>query len=163
MGRRGPAPTPSAILKLRGSRKLENRKGEPKPHRGAPTCPSWLDTDAKAVWKNLAPKLDAMGVLTLVDQHALARYCHLWVQWRTAEAFIKENGFVYPLKDEKGDVRYVQQWPQVSIANKLAQLLARSEAEFGLTPASRARISVDPKGAETGNKLDTFLRLKKDA
>ena len=104
-----------------------------------------------------------MGVLTMVDQRALARYCHLWIQWRDTQAFIKENGLVYPLKDDKGNVKYVAQWPQVGVGNKLAAQLTRLEQEFGMSPSSRARISVDPKGADTGNKLDTFLRLKKDA
>lgn len=35
-----------------------------------------------------------------------------------------------------------QQWPQVAIANKLAQQLTRLEQEFGMTPSARSRIQV---------------------
>ncbi|MCH8251858.1 MAG: P27 family phage terminase small subunit [Planctomycetes bacterium] len=54
-------------------------------------------------------------------------------------------GDMYPLKDAAGTVKYWQQWqqwPQVSIAHRLSQQLTKLEAEFGLTPASRSRISV---------------------
>ncbi len=51
---------------------------------------------------------------------------------------------MYPLKDEKGQVKYFQQWPQVAIANKLAQQLTRLEQEFGMTPSARARLQIQP-------------------
>lgn len=37
----------------------------------------------------------------------------------------RREGGVYTLKDEKGNVRCVQQFPQVGIANKLAQQLTK--------------------------------------
>lgn len=148
MGRRGPAPTPTAILRLRGSKLVNQRdryrateaKGPP----GTPDCPDWLDQDAKAAWEHLVPQLESMGVLTRIDGNALARYCKLWARWRKAEAFLDKNGEVYPLRDEKGKVKYLAQFPQVSIAANLAQQLTRLEQEFGLTPSARTRIQVDP-------------------
>ena len=92
--------------------------------------------------------LEGMGVLTKADGNALARYCRIWSRWRKAEDFIDEHGLVYPLKDDDGNVKCVQQWPQVSIANKLAQQLTRLEGEFGLTPSARARLQLAPAGTE---------------
>ncbi|MBI5866096.1 MAG: phage terminase small subunit P27 family [Planctomycetes bacterium] len=83
----------------------------------------------------------------LVDQGAVARYCHLWVRWRKAEEFIAKHGEMYPLKDDKGRTKCVQAWPQVATANKLAQQLTRLEQEFGLTPAARTRIHVTKRPA----------------
>ncbi len=144
MGRRGPAPTPTAILKLRGSTLVTKRRdqSEPKAPKGKPRCPDWLDKDAKTMWRHLVPLLDAMGVLTRLDGNALARYCRLWSRWRKAEAFLDEKGEMYPLRDEKGQVKYFQQWPQVAIAHKLALQLTRLEQELGMTPAARTRLQV---------------------
>jgi len=117
------------------------------PH-GRPKCPTWLDEEAKAAWRQVVPMLEGMGVLTKADGNALARYCRIWSRWRKAEDFIDEHGLVYPLKDDDGNVKCVQQWPQVSIANKLAQQLTRLEGEFGLTPSARARLQLAPAGTE---------------
>jgi len=150
MGRRGPPPTPTAVLKLRGSTLVtkERESREVKAPSGRPACPRWLDKDAKSAWKYIAPILEGMGVLTRADVNALSRYCRLWSRWRKAELFIDEHGEVYPLKDDAGNVKCVQQWPQVSIANKLAHQLTRLEQEFGLTPSARARLQLAPEPKE---------------
>lgn len=80
-----------------------------------------------------------MRVLTKIDANALARYCRTWSRWRTAEAFIEKNGEMYPLKDESGKIKYMQQWPQVAILHNLALQLTRLEQEFGMTPSARPR------------------------
>ncbi len=49
---------------------------------------------------------------------------------------------MYPLKDEAGQTKCFQQWPQVAIAHKLALQLTRLEQEFGMTPSARTRIPV---------------------
>lgn len=144
MGQRGPAPTPTAVLKLRGSSLVTHRRedGEVKGPAGRPTCPKWLDADARAAWRQLVPLLDEMGVLSRIDGNALGRYCRLWTRWRKAEDFIDKHGDMYPLKDETGQVKYFQQWPQVAIASKLAQNLTRLEQEFGMTPSARTRLQM---------------------
>ena len=49
---------------------------------------------------------------------------------------------MYPLRDDKGNLKCFVQWPQVAIAHKLAQQLTRFEQEFGMTPSARTRIHV---------------------
>src|SRR5690606_38689689 len=90
----------------------------------------------------VVPLLLEMGVLTKVDGNALGRYCQLWSRWKAAELFIQKHGSVYPIKDERGRTKCVQQFPQVAIAHRLSLALTRLEAEFGLTPAGRSRIQV---------------------
>ena len=159
MGRRGPAPTPTPILSLRGSTLATQRRlrGEVRPPAGAPPCPDWLDADSKVAWRQLVPTLELMGILTKVDSNALARYCKLWSRWRKMEAFIDEKGEVYPLKGDDGKVKCVQQWPQVSIASKLAQQLTRLEQEFGMTPSARVRIQVTPSKPEADSGKSRFF------
>lgn len=144
MGRRGPSPTPTNLLKLRGSPLATKRRdsSEPKPERTCPRCPNWLDAEAKAAWRQLVPQLDAMRVLTRIDGNALTRYCQLWARWKKAELFVQKHGDTYPLKDESGRIKCLMQFPQVAIANKLAAQLTRLEQEFGMTPSARTRIQV---------------------
>tara|TARA_Y100000593_G_scaffold34340_1_gene67365 strand:+ start:1177 stop:1653 length:477 start_codon:yes stop_codon:yes gene_type:complete len=150
MGKRGPAPTPSAVLKLRGSWRADANKAEPKPKAGKPVCPKWLDKNAKAAWRQLVPQLADMGVLTKIDGQALALLCQTWGKWRKAEEMIAKHGEVYPIKNDAGEVKYLQQSPYVSIARSAADQLSRLFREFGMTPSARTRIEVP----EQSNKED---------
>lgn len=160
MGRRGPAPTPSPILKLRGTFRKDRNRSEPQPEQSAPPCPEYLEEPAKAVWNELLPQLQATGVLSRIDANALARYCTYFARWRKAEAFLAKNGDVYPLKDGNGKVKCLQPFPQVSIASKLGALLTRLEQEFGLTPSSRTRIqsALPAPTSDEDDELEQLLR-----
>ncbi len=159
MGRRGPPPTPLAVLKMRGSTLVSRRREATQVQvpPGVPRCPTWLDDQAQVAWRQLVPLLTGMGVLTRLDAQALARYCRLWSRWRKVEAFIEERGEMYPLKDESGHIKCFQQWPQVAIAAKLSQQLTRLEQEFGLTPAARARLQAPPAGSQIRDAKDRFF------
>lgn len=153
MGKRGPAPTPSAILQLRGSWRANANKAEPKPKSGRPTCPAWLDKSAKAAWKQLIPQLDEMGVLTKIDGQALTLLCQTWAKWKEAELAIREHGAVSPIYNADGSLKYMQQSPHVSIARSAADQLSRMFREFGMTPSARTRIEVpETKQSEDEDK-----------
>ena len=152
MGKRGPAKTPTPILKARGSWLAATRNGEPQPDNGEPPCPEWLAAAALDAWQYLAPKLEAMGVLTRIDGNALSRYCELWGRWQKAADFLREHGDVYPAKDAEGRVTGFEQWPQVNIVAKLGGELHRLEQQFGLTPASRAGLSISANHGKDKDK-----------
>ena len=63
---------------------------------------------------------------------------------------------MFPIKAEDGSIKYLQQFPQVGIANNLAAQLNRLEAEFGLTPSSRSRIRVE-KVSDRMSDFDKFI------
>ena len=112
MATRGRKPKPTAMKLLEGNpgkRPLNER--EPVPPKGNIKCPDWLLPEAKKEWKRLAPSLEALGVLTLVDLTAFEGYCQAYARWKEAEAFITQHGSIF--KTPSG---YVQQVPQVSIA-----------------------------------------------
>ena len=154
MGRLGgPAKTPTAILKQQGSR-YKHRKGEPQLPQKVPLCPRHLNSDQKAVWRQIITMVKKLGVVRETDANALERYCVLWVRWRQAAKFLEENDETYVLKDSAGKARCAMQWPQVSIVNKIAILLLRLEQEFGLTPASRAAVKVDLTVTHQGPMID---------
>ncbi|MBX3322233.1 MAG: phage terminase small subunit P27 family [Phycisphaeraceae bacterium] len=162
MGARGPRPTPTPILKLRGSRLADLNRNEPQPREGLPDAPAWLEDEALDVWHQLVPQLDEMGVLTAIDGMALARYCTLWVQWVRAAMFVNRHGTTYPLKDGNGNIKCFAQFPEVAIVNKLSLALSRLEAEFGLTPSARTRINVPIRPLPIDAAMDAFFNGSND-
>lgn len=164
MGNRGPPPTPTKVLKLRGSRRGNMNKNEPEPETGRPKCPSWINTRAKRYWKVLIPMLDQMGVLTKIDGNSLTRYVVMLARWRACIEFLEEHGDTYPTKRAyKGPdgkfremVTGFANFPQVSESQKLAESLLRLEDRFGLTPSARARLEVPNKPAAGNEGKERF-------
>ncbi len=150
-GRPGPPPKPTHLKLLTGNPggKRLNRH-EPKPPIGIPRCPEWLSSEAKEAWKRVAPKLRVMGLLTLADGEALTGYAETFALWKQCTEFITKNGVAYPMRDERGRVRCMQQFPQVAVARNCLLILKGYQQEFGLTPAARSRIQLpgDPDGSE---------------
>lgn len=144
MGKHGPPPLPTKLKILRGNpgkRKLN--KKEPQPAGGQPVCPRWLDEEAKRKWRQLVPELRAMGVATKVDADALAQYCQVWSRWKQAEEFIAKHGPVISIRDDEGNVKYLAQVPQVSIARHLLTIMRNLQREFGMTASARSQIHVE--------------------
>lgn len=141
MGKRGPKPTPTAILKARGSWRAKAREHEPQPGRGVPRMPPWMMPEAKRIWQRLAPQLAAMGVLTTVDGDALTRYCQSLARWRRAQVILGRKGDTYSTKTDAGH-QVIKPRPEVAIAGKLDGVLAKLEGQFGLTPSARAGLDI---------------------
>jgi P27 family predicted phage terminase small subunit len=97
-----------------------------------------------------------MGVLALCDYYTLALYCETWCRWRKAVDFVARHGDSYLVRDAAGRVKGVRIYPQVRLANQLADLLARLGRELGITPASRERAAVIP--TEMYGLMDEHLR-----
>ncbi len=143
MGRRGPPPKPTAIRLLHGNpgkRPLNTR--EPRPRPGVPRCPPHLSPEARRVWRRLAHDLKRMGVLTLVDADAIEVYCRTYVRWKAAEDFLEQHGEIYSIRDDRGRIKCMAQFPQVAVARHLVLILKGYQQEFGLTPASRTRLQI---------------------
>ena len=157
---KGRKPTPTNLKVLHGNPgKRPLPENEPKPEPIAPKCPTWLHKDAKKEWKRIAPQLEKLGLLTQVDMAALAGYCESWAQYKRSIEFIHKHGEVYPIKDDEGRVKYLQQVPQVSIANKALQQVRAFCAEFGMTPSARGRMSV-PGAEDKEDEMESLLNKK---
>ena len=157
MAARGRKPKPTALKVLEGNpgkRPLNDH--EPIPPKGELKCPSWLLPEAKKEWKRLASSLEAMGVLTVADLTALAGYCQAYARWREAEEFITQHGSIF--RTPSG---YVQQVPQVSIAQQNLKIMQSFCSDFGLTPATRARIIAAGGGGEGAEADDPMEKLLK--
>ena len=147
MAVRGRKPKPTALKQLEGNPgKRPLNTAEPVPPKGTLKCPVWLEPEAKKEWKRLAPSLEAMGVLTMADLTAFSGYCQAYARWKEAEEFITQHGSIFQTPSG-----YVQQVPQVSIAQQNLKIMQSFCSEFGLTPACRSRII-----AAGGGKDDTY-------
>lgn len=152
MGARGPAPKPTALRIVEGNPgKKPLNHDEPKPTLGIPSCPMWLEPEAKKEWRRISRELDKIGMLTLVDGTALAGYCESYARWRQAERALTEHGNL----TYETDTGYARERPEVGIAQRYLGLVKQFAAEFGLTPSSRTRITVPEKGnGEAENPFD---------
>ena len=153
MATRGRKPKPTALKVLEGNpgkRRLNDN--EPKPDKKAPSCPKWLEPEAKKEWRRLAKKMEMMGVLTEVDMAAFAGYCQAYARWKEAEEFISQHGTI--VKTPSG---YWQQVPQVSIAQTYLKVMNRFAEQFGLTPASRSRIIADNGTHGGADEMEALL------
>jgi len=157
MATRGRKPKPTALKLLEGNpgKRPLNAK-EPKPEKKAPRCPSWLEPEAKKEWKRMSKTLETMGVLTQVDSAAFAGYCQAYARWKEAEEFLTKHGTIF--KTPSG---YIQQVPQVSIAQTYLKVMKDFCSEFGLTPAARTRIQIDAEARDTGDPMEDILRVRK--
>lgn len=152
-GGRPPKPTVLKVLQGNPGKRPLNTN-EPKPQPIAPKPPSWLPREAKREWKRLAPELEKLGLLTIVDGTAFANYCLAYARLREAEETIKREGMV--ITTEKG---YKMPHPAVKIAEKAQQIIKAFCSEFGLTPSSRSRMSLPTRNED--DEYEEFRRRGK--
>lgn len=139
---RGRKPKPTALKRAAGNPgKRALNDAEPEPPAGLPTCPPHLNDIAREEWTRVAQALHDMGVLTVMDRAGLAAYCQAYGRWVEAEERLRLGPSL--VKTPSG---HVQQSPWMGIANKQLELMSRYMIEFGMTPASRSRLTVaDPR------------------
>jgi P27 family predicted phage terminase small subunit len=113
-----------------------------------------LDSGAKKEWKRVSRELTTLGLLTSIDRAALAAYCAAYSRWSAAELSIQKFGTV--IKSPKSG--FPIQNPYVSVANTALDLMRKFASEFGMTPASRTRLSVEPQGGEHQDPFTAFMQ-----
>ncbi len=143
------------ILHLEGSPRAMSQDPSPKPVPIFPTKPPrGLPKYARQFWKDYAPKLEDMGVLTEVDVPGFHVLAMTYQTIRQAEKEIEERGLLLP-GARGGDL---VKNPAVSILNAARQQFRLMCQEFGLYPHSRNRLNVT---AETGEPDAMELLLSK--
>ena len=146
MAQRGRKPKPTALKVLEGNPGKRPLNGaEPAPAHKAPRCPSWLEAEAKREWKRMGRILEQMGLLTEMDMAAFAG-------WKEAEEFISQHGTM--VRTPNG---YLQQVPQVSIAQTNMKIMLRFCEQFGLTPSARSRIIAGEGTVEPTDEMERLL------
>ncbi|WP_040210838.1 phage terminase small subunit P27 family, partial [Clostridium polynesiense] len=81
-----------------------------------------------------------------------AGYCQAYARWKEAEEFITQHGSM--VRTPNG---YLQQVPQVSIAQTNLKILLKFCEQFGLTPSSRSRIVTGESMANSSDEMELLL------
>lgn len=146
MGRRGPRPKPTNLKIIEGTyRKDRAPENEARPQDPA-APPSWLRKDQLAVWSEVVPHLERVGLATTADQVVLGRYVDMLTAWVTLAKDIrgltKSSRYHYT---EAGTHRV---HPAFAEFRTLGAELLKLEREFGMTPSARTGIEAAPTESE---------------
>lgn len=148
----GPPPKPTALKVLQGNPgKRPLNKHEPQPEPDSGYCPRHLDNYAAEEWRRVVPDLRRMGLLTIVDRSALEAYCVNYGLYRQCKYILEQNGLICVAPSG-----YLQQRPEVAIMRNALKEMRAFMTQFGMTPASRSKISVS--AADEESAFEQFLK-----
>jgi P27 family predicted phage terminase small subunit len=152
---RKPKPTHLKLLAGKpGHRALPENEPQPAELDAFPDPPAHLSGTARAEWDRTLPLLRKNKIITEIDLNAFAAYCQAYGRWQEAEAEVAKQGMVVLAPSG-----FPVQNPYLAVANKALEQMAKLQAEFGMTPSSRTRVSM----AGVGRKKNRFTELKNGA
>lgn len=148
---RGRIPKPTQLKVLHGERNKDRlNENEPEAPSGRPPMPDGFDKVGQTAWRALCRSLEALGILSTVDSHALEIYCHCYSGYREALAKVGEFGQVLV---QNG---IPKRNPYVTEVHMHRAEIMKMQSEFGLTPSSRSRLHV-AKAAKEFDILDELM------
>jgi P27 family predicted phage terminase small subunit len=132
----------------RGKRKLEQKlAAEPKAARGLPSCPRHLKGRARVAWNFWSEELAAMNLDRRPDAMVLEGACIGYARAVEADLMIAKEGPIVRHRTADPVTREpferVKAHPAVSISRGAWAQVRAFCTEFGLSPASRTRLSIE--------------------
>lgn len=163
MGARGPKPMSARLHILRGnpSKKAESRLIDGvSPDIAVPRCPSHLSAEARREWKRITDELAALGLVAHIDRAALAGYCAAWAEVVLCEEAIAKANLGDP-NGLPGFVVYNNVGNQsvaalVSVRKQAYDRMRALGADFGMTPAARARVTPIHRDSKDSGVVDEW-------
>lgn len=162
----GRKPQPTHLKLVKGNtRKDRTNQSEPKPPTGMPTRPAYLASNpSRAAWARFSKILADMGVLTIADGDALGRMCEVYAQVQALQRDVNDLGHTYEAErrvdKETGQpidgTGTIKARPEVAMLSDADRRLRAYLTDFGLTPASRSKVSAVP-GDQAGKAKDEFF------
>jgi P27 family predicted phage terminase small subunit len=149
----GRKPTPTNLKLLRGNpghRPLNEH--EPKPQPRLPRAPAHLSDAAKKEWTRAGRFLLQLGLVSDLDLAAFAAYCTAFGRWVEAEQALNTHGVL--VKSPSG---FPMQSPYLAVANRAMEQMRSLLGEFGMSPASRTRVSASPLVGEE-DEFEQYMR-----
>ncbi len=133
---------PTAIKKLAGNPgRHPLNELEPQPELVLTTAPADLTDIGRAKWDELSVLLYNQGILTEMDLEMLHLFCQEYEMYVDAVKNVKAFGGPV-VKTDKGNSI---QNPYLSVANQCKERMMKILLEFGMSPASRSRVSAAPR------------------
>jgi P27 family predicted phage terminase small subunit len=137
---RKPLPTALRILRNNPGKRAINRN-EPVPDALPTACPDELvDPLAQQEWRRTIVPAVERGQITAADIVMAIAHCELWATWRSQLSDAARHTHVVAV----GPHKYPAPNPARGMANRTFVLLAKVDAELGLTLTSRGRIVAGP-------------------
>jgi P27 family predicted phage terminase small subunit len=106
----------------------------------SPKPPKGMCKVAKAKWNELIGDLKRNGVLSTDTREMLVSYCTIYAKWIEARKKVEETGLAIESVDKMGQL-VISKNPYVSEMHKFRDQLNKLLPEFGLTPASRQKLT----------------------
>ncbi len=150
----GRKPKPTNLKLIQGTyRRDRSNPSEPKPRAVVPPCPKFLEGEARKQYQKTAKKLARIGLMTELDDMALAMLCQAWQEYLDNTEQVKKSGIL--VKSPNG---FPVLNPYLIAANQAIKKVRSLLAEFGMTPGSRSRIHA-AAGSDEGD--DEWSKLLK--
>jgi P27 family predicted phage terminase small subunit len=141
---------------VRGHRPLN--ESEPQPTPNVPNAPIGLSAWGKKIWRDTVEELDRLSLLTVIDHAAMHAAIIGADNAHSADQMIRI--LLTKINNGKGEQ---EDFYRLSIVNSVSkkgwQQFKAFAVEFGMTPASRTRLSTDQAPAvaartPSGKKMD---------
>jgi P27 family predicted phage terminase small subunit len=157
MGNRGPKGKPPEMKLLQGNRGHRPlvTDGILRPLVEVPSVPKHLGREARKEWKRITVELVRYNVISRLDQNMLGMLCQAVERMTMFEMALRRRVEMIIMKNNDGTGAYVdpadayitttaQGYPmqcvEYQLLNKERDVLMKLLAEFGLSPAMRARV-----------------------
>jgi P27 family predicted phage terminase small subunit len=132
------------------------------PIQEVPRPPSHLNRYGKRKWKELAPVLAESRIMTENDLVALEVLCESYGQYREAQYAVYHYVDRYGKTHKRTLGEYLrdrnsQTMPEYTAMNKALSTMRGLLAEFGMSPASRSRVSAVAENTPE-DPMDELLR-----
>jgi P27 family predicted phage terminase small subunit len=147
---------PNNVHKLRGSFREDRHGGGIQAAAVLPDPPEGLPELAKQEWHRAAKELHKHGLLTALDLVPFEMYCRVYAQWIEAEENLEHSDMIF-----KTQTGYQAVGAAFVVAGKLRAELLKIGAEFGLTPATRARMKAIDNQPQQLDMFGEFLNKKR--
>lgn len=142
MGKRGPAPRPTALKLLHGEKNRDRiNTDEPLPRPTLPESPEDMAADVREVWDETLVELEAMSLAFSADGPALRCYCEAVVNHRKASNLLAKSAILV-----KGIHGNLVRNPALQVQRDAANTIRAFAQEFGLTPSARSSIRAGEAG-----------------
>ena len=151
MGQRGPAPKPNELKVLEGGRghRPIDLTSTFRPEVGEPPMPAGMSREGKKAWKQLVPELLHYNLVSKVDAPALESLCETIGLLKVLRRSINSRQELLLTEKQDPALAITTSTPNgMQVQSAIYQAMNREQdklkswlAEFGLTPAQRARVT----------------------
>ena len=110
-----------------------------------PYCPAHIQGEARREWRRAARRFIALQVLTRADIPALEFYCTLYARWKSAEAYLAQEGGLTILGGATGSTEVPSPYVKISddCMKQMRPWLAELQSRKSATPAKPKEEELD--------------------